>query len=194
MIKVAVFASGNGSNAINLYNYFHNHPTISIDGIYCNNPKAGIIEKSKGLGIKCIVFGKENWISGDILQILNKNQTDFIVLAGFLWLVPKDIIKQFNNRIINIHPALLPNYGGKGMYGMHVHEKVITDKQDESGITIHLVNEEYDKGEILLQEKVKILESDTAHTLAGKIHELEYAYFPKTVDTYIKEYTKKGRN
>lgn len=193
MIKVVIFASGNGSNAINLYNYFHNHPTISIDGIYCNNPKAGIIEKSKSLDIRCIVFGKENWLSGDIGQTLINNQIDFIVLAGFLWLVPKDIIKQFNNRIINIHPALLPNYGGKGMYGMNVHKKVIADKQNESGITIHLVNEEYDKGEILLQERVEILESDTADTLAAKIHQLEYDYFSETVENYIKDYTKKGR-
>jgi phosphoribosylglycinamide formyltransferase-1 len=185
VIKVAVFASGNGSNAINLYNYFHNHPTICIDAIYCNNPNAGIINKSKSLGIKCIIFEKKDWISGDICQTLINNQTDFIVLAGFLWLVPKDIIQQFNNKIINIHPALLPNYGGKGMYGMNVHEKVIADKQNESGITIHLVNEEYDKGEILLQERVKILESDTADALAAKIHLLEYAYFPKTVEKYI---------
>lgn len=193
MIKVAIFASGNGSNAINLYNYFHNHAIICIDCIYCNNPNAGIIEKSKSLGITCIVFGKESWISGDICQTLIDNQTDFIVLAGFLWLVPKDIIHQFNNRIINIHPALLPNYGGKGMYGMNVHEKVIADKQNESGITIHLVNEEYDKGKILLQEKVEIIDSDTADALAEKIHKLEYAFFPETVEKYIMEYIKKGR-
>ncbi|MFM9945463.1 MAG: phosphoribosylglycinamide formyltransferase [Bacteroidia bacterium] len=188
MINLAVFASGTGSNAVNLYTYFKDHASIAFHKIYCNNPKAGIIEKSKSEGIECFVFNKESWVKGELLKLLNENKTDFIVLAGFLWLVPADIIKAFPNRIINIHPALLPNYGGKGMYGSKVHESVIADKHKESGITIHLVNEEYDKGEILLQKKVEITEYDNATSLASKIHNLEFEYFPKTVEKYLLEY------
>lgn len=192
MINIAVFASGNGSNAVNLYNHFQNHPSITITKIYCNNPVAGIVDKSRTLDIECIVFNKQEWISGKITSLLIENKTHFIVLAGFLWLVPLDIIQAFPDRIINIHPALLPNYGGKGMYGMKVHENVIADKQKESGITIHLVNEHYDKGEILFQKKVDINKQDTAESLASKIHNLEYEYFPKVVEKYITEHIEKG--
>ena len=194
MINIAVFASGNGSNAVNLCKYFDNHPSIFINKIYCNNPKAGIIEKSKALKKECIIFNKKDWTYGEVTKSLKENKTDYIVLAGFLWLVPIDIIQGFPNRIINIHPALLPNYGGKGMYGMNVHEKVIADHQKESGISIHLVNEEYDKGKILFQSKVKISEHDNALTLASKIHDLEYVYFPVTVEKYIIDKTKEAAN
>ncbi len=192
MINIAVFASGNGSNAVNLCQYFSNHPTIFINKIYCNNPEAGIIEKSEFLKKECIIFNKKEWISGEVTKLLKENHTNFIVLAGFLWLVPLDIIQAFPDRIINIHPALLPNYGGKGMYGIKVHEKVIADHQEKSGITIHLVNEEYDEGAILFQSEVEISNKDTALTLANKIHNLEYLYFPQTVEKYIIIYNKKG--
>ncbi len=193
MIKIAVFASGNGSNAANLCKYFDNHPTISINQIYCNNPEAGILVKSKSLNKECILFNKQDWISGEVTKMLKNSHTDFIVLAGFLWLVPMDIIRAFPNRIINIHPALLPKYGGKGMYGMKVHEKVISDKQDESGISIHLVNEEYDKGKIIFQPIIKLTQQDTPLTLAAKIHDLEYQYFPATIEKYILSENKKDQ-
>ncbi len=193
MINVAIFASGSGTNAVNLFNYFRNRHSITIDKIYCNNPNAGIIEKTKSIGIGCHLFNKESWGNGEILNILKKNKTDFIVLAGFLWLVPNDIILNYKNRIINIHPALLPKYGGHGMYGMKVHETVIANHETESGITIHLVNEEYDKGEILLQSKIAITQNETPSVLASKIHELEYKYLPETVEKYIIGFIEKGR-
>lgn len=193
VVNVAIFASGSGTNAVNLFHYFQNHPSIRIFKIYCNNPKAGIIDKAKDLGLECRVFDRDEWKSGIICKELNAAKTDFIILAGFLWLVPSQIIKSFPDKIINIHPALLPNFGGKGMYGMKVHETVIAEKEKESGITIHLVNEEYDKGEILLQKKIAITENETPSSLASKIHELEYQFFPKTVEKYINEFKEKGR-
>lgn len=193
MIKVAVFASGNGSNAINLFKYFRNHPYIHFDIIYCNNPNAGIIAKSKESDITCRIFTKAEWLSGSITSELISNKTDFIVLAGFIWLVPSDLVSSFPAKIINIHPALLPNYGGKGMYGMAVHQKIIANNEHESGITIHLVNEEYDKGNTLFQAKTKIEDKETPESLAAKIHELEYKYFPEVVEKYISEHKEKGR-
>ncbi len=185
MIHVAIFASGTGTNAVNFITYYKNHPEICITKIYCNNPKAGIISSSKSLGMACCLFSKEDWINGKITQQLLNEKTDYIVLAGFLWLVPLELIQSFPNRIINIHPALLPNYGGKGMYGSKVHEKVIADGQVKSGITIHLVNEHYDEGKILFQAEVKITPKDNAQTLAAKIHTLEQSYYPQTVEELI---------
>lgn len=193
MIKVAIFASGSGTNAVNLSNYFQNNSSISIDRIYSNNPNAGIIGKSKDLGLDCRVFARNEWLDGTITSELKERNTDFIILSGFLWLVPLDMISNFKNKIINIHPALLPKYGGKGMYGMKVHENVIYDKESESGITVHLVNEEYDKGEILLQKKITVDRHDSPADLASKIHDLEYKFFPVTVEKYINDRIKKGR-
>jgi phosphoribosylglycinamide formyltransferase-1 len=192
VIKLVVFASGNGSNALNLAGYFKQHPLISFTTIYCNNPNAGIISKAKENGLGCRVFTKEEWKDGTIQSELDFLKTDFIVLAGFLWLVPESLVESYNNRIINIHPSLLPKYGGKGMYGMAVHNAVVIAGESESGITIHLVNKEYDKGAILSQKSVPITKDDTPESVAHKIHDLEYAYFPKTVEDYIlnSEYTK----
>jgi len=192
VIKIAVFASGNGSNALNLFHYFQKHPRIQVVKIYCNNPEAGIISKAEKLEIPCRYFTKNEWLSGVINSELQMERTDYIVLAGFLWLVPSSLVNLFNNRIINIHPSLLPHYGGKGMYGMKVHKSVINNADTESGITIHLVNEEYDKGKILLQARVNINLDETPESLAAKIHELEYAHFPITVENYILEVNKKG--
>lgn len=192
MIKIAVFASGNGSNALNLFHYFQNHPQIQVVKIYCNNPAAGIISKAEKFAIPCRYFTKSEWLSGVINSELLLEKTDYIVLAGFLWLVPHSLVNLFSNRIINIHPSLLPHYGGKGMYGIKVHESVINNAETESGITIHLVNEEYDKGKILLQARVNISLDETPESLAKKIHELEYAHFPKTIENYILQFNKKG--
>ncbi|MDZ4759343.1 MAG: phosphoribosylglycinamide formyltransferase [Bacteroidota bacterium] len=189
MIRIAIFASGNGSNAVNLYDYFnikHKEQKIIIECIICNNPEAGVIEKAKQLDLNLFLFDNSIFKQPDsIIKLLKQRQIDYIILAGFLRLIHTDFIKAFPNKIINIHPALLPKYGGKGMYGSKVHEAVIANKEIESGITIHLVNAEYDKGEILKQAIVGISPTDSEVTLAKKIHELEYIYFPKAVKEYI---------
>lgn len=183
-VNLAVFASGSGSNAENLYRYFNNQADVCIQKVFTNNAQAGVINRFKNTSVEVIVFNKDDFRSEHFLS--NLVGIDFIVLAGFLWLIPPYLIKEFKDQIINIHPSLLPKYGGKGMYGMRVHEAVIENKEDFSGITIHLVNEEYDKGKILFQDKVEIETSDTAESLSNKIHALEYKWFPKIVEQYIK--------
>ncbi|MCC6722603.1 MAG: phosphoribosylglycinamide formyltransferase [Bacteroidia bacterium] len=187
MIKIAVFASGNGSNAVNLYNYFKNHKLINIASIYCNNPNAGIINKAKDFKIECRIFSKTEWTNGKLIEELKSTEINFIVLAGFLWLVPPDLILNYKNRIINIHPSLLPKYGGKGMYGENVHKAIIENNETISGITIHVVNELYDEGKIIFQNKINLNNGETPETLAERIHELEYKYFPQVIEKYILE-------
>jgi len=187
MINISVWASGNGSNAENLIQYFENHADIRIDHILCNNAEAGVIERAQRLGTDCFVYSRKDFREGEI--ILNKlleRKTDVIVLSGFLQMVPVEIIKRFPAAIINIHPALLPDFGGKGMYGHHVHEAVIASGERQSGITVHLVDEIYDHGEILTQKYCPVLENDTPEMLAARVHELEYEYFPLAVEQYIK--------
>ena len=183
MSKIAIFASGSGTNAENLVKNFANSE-IQVVRIYCNNPKAGVIDRAKRLSVPCTVFSKEEWNSA-VCDQLRAEGVEYIILAGFLLLLPTTIIKECNNKIINIHPSLLPKYGGKGMYGSRVHEAVIAAKEKESGITIHLVNEEYDKGEPLFQAKCPVLPTDTPDMLAARVHELEYKYFPQVVEQYI---------
>ena len=182
MKKIVIFASGSGTNAENIYNYFQNYKDISIDSIFTNNPKAGVIERAERLKIPCYVFNRDDFVKTDVvLNRLNESSPDLIVLAGFLWLVPEKIIDAFENKIINIHPALLPKFGGKGMYGDRVHEAVIEADEKESGITIHWVNKHYDEGKTIVQEKVLIEKGETPDSLAEKIHDLEYEYFPKAI-------------
>ncbi len=186
--KIAIFASGSGTNAENLTFQFQNFKEIEVSLILTNKKDAYVIERAKRLNVPFEVFKKSQLIDNNsefILEILKKAEIDFIVLAGFLLKVPVSLIKAFPDKIINIHPALLPNYGGKGMYGHYVHEAVIRAKDPNSGITIHLVNEEYDKGEVLFQAKCEILPNDTAKELASKIHQLEYKHFPLVVKEYI---------
>ena len=188
MSNLAIFASGSGSNAENIYKYFNNHDNINVKLFCCNNAKAFVIERSKDLGIDCFVFNREDYSNERlILKKLSEYQIDFIILAGYLWLIPTWLIKNYPDKIINIHPALLPKYGGKGMYGMNVHNAIIENKETESGITIHLVNENYDEGKSIFQAKCKIEPDDSAELLAQKVHELEYEYFPKVVEKYILE-------
>ena len=185
-VKIAVFASGSGSNAENINNYLLDNYSLKIDCILCNKKDAFVFERAKKMDVDAFYFDKNTFTSTDtIINLLTEREIDIIVLAGFLLKVPEALIGEFENKIINIHPALLPNYGGKGMYGMNVHNAVINNKESESGITIHLVNEEYDKGEILFQAKTQIEETDTAEDLAQKIHQLEYKYFPKVIVDYI---------
>ena len=182
-INLAIFASGSGSNAENIVKYFEDHPSIGVKEILSNKADALVHERAKNLGIPSRSFTKEEFKTETFLAGLE--EVDFIVLAGFLWLIPHYLIEAFPNKIINIHPSLLPKYGGKGMYGGHVHRAVIEAQEKESGITIHLVNEEYDKGEVLFQAKCQVEAGDTAEMLAEKIHQLEYEHFPKVIEEYV---------
>ncbi|HQL52643.1 MAG: phosphoribosylglycinamide formyltransferase [Patescibacteria group bacterium] len=184
--NISIWASGNGSNAENIIKYFNNHKKIRIDHIICNNSKAGVIECAQRLNIDCFVFSKKDFSEGNaVLNKIIERKTNYIILSGFLQMVPTNIINKFPNAIINIHPALLPDFGGKGMYGNHVHEAVINAKKNESGITIHLVDEIYDHGKIIFQKKCKINKNETPESLAKKIHKLEYKYFPKVIENFI---------
>lgn len=182
-MKLAIFASGSGTNAENIVKYFQNDERVKISRIFTNRPDAFVLERAKSLEIPASVFSREEFRNPAFLEKL-KN-IDYIILAGFLWLIPEYLIEAFPNKILNIHPALLPKFGGKGMYGDKVHEAVISSAESESGITIHLVNEEYDKGKILFQAKCDIETNDTPESLASKIHELEYAHFPRIIEEYI---------
>jgi phosphoribosylglycinamide formyltransferase 1 len=193
MIKIAVFASGNGSNAERIVHYLREHSgTAEVALILTNNPEAKVIERSGKLGIDCIVFNREDLNRNNrVMEILERYGISYIILAGFLWLVPDPVLAAFPDRILNIHPALLPKYGGKGMYGSKVHEAVIRAGEKESGITIHLVNARYDEGRILFQAHTPVEPTDTPEDLAARIHALEYEYFPKVILDHI---SKKDRD
>ncbi|MCG9910817.1 MAG: phosphoribosylglycinamide formyltransferase [Flavobacteriales bacterium] len=188
MKKVWIFASGGGSNAEKLFAHFKNHTSINITGLLCNNSDAGVISKAQKEAIP--VFQLSNAAlneHGKLLALLHENDVDYIILAGFLRKIPDEVVKAFPNRIINIHPALLPKYGGKGMYGMHVHKAVKAAGEKISGITIHLVNEHYDEGRVLFQESVSLSESDSAEDIARKVLALEHAHFPSVCEKFILE-------
>jgi phosphoribosylglycinamide formyltransferase 1 len=180
--RIAIFASGSGSNAQRIAEYFGGTGLLEISAIYCNNPDAFVLERAKLLGIPSVLFTRDDFYkTTSVLGELKHRETDWIVLAGFLWLIPDYILKAFPQRIINIHPALLPAYGGKGMFGLKVHQAVIASEDKESGITIHYVNEHYDEGNIIFQARCPIGNEDTPQTLAAKIHELEYEHFPAVI-------------
>lgn len=187
MKRVAVFASGSGTNFQQICEYFNQkNNDIKIELLIVNKKNAYVLERAKQLNVKSQYFNREDFYYSDrVVECLKENQIDFIVLAGFLWLIPDNILKEYPNKIINIHPALLPNYGGKGMHGHHVHEAVIAAKEQESGITIHYVNEKYDEGNIIFQAKCSITSEDTADSLAEKIHLLEKEHFPKVIDNLL---------
>ncbi len=188
MKKIALFASGSGTNAENIAKYFAASSEVEISAVLCNNPYAFVLKRAEKLGIPSFVFSKNDFYDTDkVLRFLKDKRVDLIVLAGFLWLIPDDLIRHFPNRIVNIHPALLPKFGGKGMYGSRVHEAVIANGETETGITIHLVNEKYDEGKIVFQAKCEVTKEDTAETVASKVHELEYKYFPKVIEEIVKE-------
>ena len=186
MIKIAILASGNGTNAQQISEYFADSEKVKVDCIIYNRKDAYVAERAKKLGIPAIYFGRKDFFeNGNVLAYLQNQGIDWVILAGFLWLVPEEILSAFPNRVINIHPALLPKYGGKGMYGHHVHETVIANHEKESGITIHIVDGNYDKGTILFQAKCQLTENDTPDTLAEKIHLLEKEHFPKVIEKTI---------
>ena len=185
MKKIVLFASGNGSNVENIIQHFKNSKVIAVAGVFTNNAQAKVLEKAKNHNIASFVFSKKDLESNLVLQKLQSIQPDLIVLAGFLLKFPEHIIAEFPNKIINVHPALLPKYGGKGMYGMHVHKAVLENKEKETGITIHYVNEHYDEGEFIFQTSVNIEECQTPEEIAAKIHELEHQYFPITIEKLL---------
>ena len=186
MKRVVIFASGSGSNAENLIRFFQNRDNASVIQVLTNNPHAKVLDRCKKLKVSGLSFNKTAFTTtDDVLNLLKINQPDLIVLAGFLWKFPENILKHFPNKVINVHPALLPKFGGKGMYGMHVHESVVANKETETGITIHYVNEHYDEGAVIFQAKCEVLASDTALDVAEKIHELEMKHFPEVVNKLL---------
>jgi phosphoribosylglycinamide formyltransferase-1 len=183
---IALFASGNGSNAINLIRYFEKHPSVNVALVVCNKENAPVVEKSRELGIEVLVVSNEQVENGlTLLQELDYRSVKWIVLAGFLRKIPLNLLRGYPNRIINVHPALLPKYGGHGMYGMNVHRAVVDAKELKSGISIHLVNEEFDKGELLAQFETEILATDTPEMVAEKVQMLEHRHFPEVVEKVI---------
>ena len=187
MKRIAIFASGSGSNAENIANYFKSSPEIEISLILSNKKDAFVLERANKLNIPSYVFNRNDFYETDnIINLLKTKKIDLVVLAGFLWLVPVSLIKAYPNAILNIHPALLPKYGGKGMYGMHVHRAVVANKESETGITIHYVNEQYDEGAIIFQKTVALDHSDTSEDVAAKIHVLEQENFPKVIEKLLK--------
>lgn len=187
MRKIIIFASGSGSNAERIATYFKENDEVEVSLILSNNPKAGVLERAKRLQIPSIVFDRQAFYHSEVvLDIVKSQKPDLIILAGFLWKFPENIIEKFPNKIVNIHPSLLPKYGGKGMYGSFVHQAVIENKETESGITIHYVNENYDEGAIIFQAKTTISENDSADSLAEKIHQLEYKHFPEVIASLLK--------
>lgn len=186
MKRIVVFASGSGSNTENIITYFNESKTAIVTNVLCNNPNAKVFDRCEKLEVPCSLFEKTDFLKEDtVLHFLQQEQTDFIVLAGFLWKIPKNILDAFPNKIINIHPALLPKYGGKGMYGMNVHKAVKANNEKETGITIHFVNENYDEGAIIFQAKTTLSLEDTSENIAEKIHILEQEHFPKIIEAVI---------
>lgn len=187
MINAAIFASGEGTNAENIIKYFTNDPRIKIKLVITNKDDAGVVARAEKYKKNVQIIGKEalNNYSDKIIEFLKTEKIDLIILAGFLLKIPEAFVKAFPNKIVNIHPALLPKFGGKGMYGMNVHKAVIENKEAESGISIHFVNEEYDKGELILQAKCKVEANDTPETLSQKIRGLEHEYFPKAIEKLL---------
>jgi len=184
MKRIAIFASGSGTNAQKIIEYFSASKEIFVDSLWSNNENAYALIRAEKLGIETFTFDSDEFYrSNEILDKLYDHRIDLIVLAGFLWLVPRNLTELFP--VINIHPALLPKYGGKGMYGMNVHKAVLASKDKESGITIHQVNQDYDKGKIIFQATCPILSGDTPETLAGRIHELEHLHYPRVIEEIL---------
>ncbi|MBL0152477.1 MAG: phosphoribosylglycinamide formyltransferase [Chitinophagaceae bacterium] len=185
-IKLAIFASGKGSNAQKIITHFRWNPDIKVVLVVSNKSDAGVLDIAANAGIPSLIIDKERFFKNDaFLPYLAQNEVDFIILAGFLWKIPENLISAFPGKILNIHPALLPKFGGKGMYGHHVHEAVLAAGEKESGITIHLVDEQYDHGKTIAQFTCPVLAGDTADSLAERIHKLEHAHFPEVIEEFV---------
>ena len=185
MQRIAILASGAGTNAQRLVEHFHAGQRARVVLIGCDRPHAGVLQRAWHLGVPVYLFGAAELRDGSLLRVLQQQQVQWVVLAGFLRLIPADLVRAFPDRIVNVHPALLPNYGGKGMYGERVHKAVIAAREKKSGITIHLVNERYDEGAVLFQAECPILPGDTPDSLAARIHTLEHTHFPLVVERLL---------
>lgn len=185
MKKILLFASGTGSNVENIIKYFKNNSDVTIVSVFTNNPNAKVLDKAKAHNVPSLIFNRTELNEGLVLKKVNELLPDLIVLAGFLWKLPESIIVKYPNKIINIHPALLPKYGGKGMYGMKVHQTVLENNEKETGITIHYVNEHYDEGEFIFQQKVNIKDCKTPEEIVTKVHELEHKHFPEIIEKLL---------
>lgn len=186
MRNIAILASGSGTNAENIIKYFSTKKNARVSLVLSNKRHAMVLKRAEAQKIRAVFFEhNEFYTTGKVLRYLALYKIDFIVLAGFLWLVPENIVKNYAGRIINIHPALLPDYGGKGMFGDNVHKAVIDHKDKESGITIHYVNNRYDEGDIIFQARCKVDPDETPESLANKIHQLEYAHYPKVIEKLV---------
>ena len=184
--RIAIFASGSGTNAEEIFKYFQHHPSIKVVLLLTNNPEAYALLRAKKFGVETKIFNKSQFRESDeVLHWLKEANVTHVVLAGFLWLVPKNLTDKYPHKIINIHPALLPKYGGKGMYGAKVHEAIKNAGDRETGITIHEVNEKYDEGKILFQASCEVLLSDSPEQIAIKVHQLEHAHYPKVIEKWI---------
>lgn len=190
MQRIAIFASGSGTNAQRIMEYFRDHRSISVGLVLSNRQDAPVLERAAGFHVPTVVFNRNDlYQSRFILDILSVQGIDLLVLAGFLWMIPGYLLRAYPRRIVNIHPALLPKYGGKGMYGLHVHEAVIGSGDSASGISIHFVNDRYDEGELILQVKCRVEPGETPESLAKKVHELEYRHYPKVIEEVLGEKT-----
>ena len=185
--RIILFASGSGSNVQNIIEYFSAFDRITTDLVLTNNKKAGVLDRAKYLNVPFYVFNKEEYLDDSLLNKLQSIKPDLIVLAGFLLKIPESMITAFPDKIINIHPALLPKHGGKGMYGDRVHQSVLDSGDIETGITIHYVNENYDEGSIIFQRAVEVSKADTAESIANKVHQLEYKHYPEVVHQLLKD-------
>jgi phosphoribosylglycinamide formyltransferase-1 len=184
--RIAIFASGSGTNAERIMSHFSDRETAEVSIVLSNKPDAHVLVRAENFNVRTYVFDREAFYNTtEIPDLLKKLEIDLVVLAGFLWLVPPELIRVFPDRMVNIHPALLPEYGGKGMYGRHVHEAVIANGEKESGISIHYVNEVYDDGKIIFQGKCKVLPDDTPESLARRIHGLEYEHYPRVIEKLL---------
>lgn len=185
MKKIAIFASGSGTNAENLIQYFQQSKAAEVVVVFSNKADAGVLKKAQSLNVPQVICSKSEFVDGTIIKILNQYEIDVIVLAGFLWQFPRVIIEQFPQRIINIHPALLPKYGGKGMYGINVHRAIVENKERETGITIHYIDEQYDEGDIIFQQSVALDGNESAEQVAVLVQQLEHKYFPTVIEQLI---------
>jgi len=185
MKKIILFASGSGSNAEKIMQYGITKSTFKVMSVFCNNPKAMVLERAPLYNVPTVVFSKDDLNSGVFINKLQSMHPDLIVLAGFLLQLPVALIEAFPNKIVNIHPALLPKYGGKGMYGKYIHEAVLSNKDRETGITIHFVNEHYDKGEVIFQKSISIDDCMTAEEIMTKVRDLELEFFPKIIEQIL---------